>query len=127
MQSIAKFLEMIHFARDHSFGPWQGRSGAQLLFYLLSTACLHGLKWLKGEIPVAVLTSMLGPTDGYLTSVLMILALKTVPVSEADNAIVLVVFLGISLVSGSVLGTSKDEKIKTEFSITTKLTHFIST
>ncbi|KAK8620001.1 hypothetical protein V6N13_066490 [Hibiscus sabdariffa] len=128
MQSIAKFLEMIHFARDHSFGPWQGRSDfvgevsltaiyvlqsikkdtwgciARLLFYLLSTACLHGLKWLKGEIPVAVLTSMLGPTDGYLTSVLMILALKTVPVSEADNAIVLVVFLGISLVSGSVLG-----------------------
>ncbi|KAK8477786.1 hypothetical protein V6N11_060058 [Hibiscus sabdariffa] len=30
---------------------------ARLLFYLLSTACLHGPKWLKGEIPVAVLTA----------------------------------------------------------------------
>ncbi|KAK8649857.1 hypothetical protein V6N13_139511 [Hibiscus sabdariffa] len=80
MQSIAKSLEMVHFARDHSFGLWRGRSDfvgksltaiyvlqsikkdtwgfiARLLFYLLSTACLHGPKWLKGEIPVAVLTA----------------------------------------------------------------------
>ncbi|GMJ15661.1 hypothetical protein like AT1G02630 [Hibiscus trionum] len=78
---------------------------ARLLFYPLFTACLHGPKWLKGEIPVAGLTFMLGLTNGYLTSVLMILAPKTVPVSEAElSAIVLVVFLGIGLFSGSVLG-----------------------
>ncbi|EOY31094.1 Equilibrative nucleoside transporter [Theobroma cacao] len=78
---------------------------ARLLFYPLFTACLHGPKWLKGEVPVVVLTFMLGLTNGYLTSVLMILGPKTVPVSEAElSAIVLIVFLGIGLVSGSLLG-----------------------
>ncbi|XVE98340.1 hypothetical protein REPUB_Repub03eG0097900 [Reevesia pubescens] len=78
---------------------------SRLLFYPLFTACLHGPKWLKGEIPVVVLTFMLGLSNGYLTSLLMILGPKMVPVSEAElSAIVLVVFLGIGLVSGSVLG-----------------------
>lgn len=78
---------------------------SRLLFYPLFTACLHGPRWLKVEIPVVFLTFMLGLTNGYLTSVLMILGPKTVSESEAElSAIVLVVFLGIGLVSGSVLG-----------------------
>ncbi|KDP32421.1 hypothetical protein JCGZ_13346 [Jatropha curcas] len=77
----------------------------RLLFYPLFAACLHGPKWLRTEMPVVVLTFMLGATNGYLTSVIMILTPKTVPVSEAElSAIVLVVFLGLGLVCGSVLG-----------------------
>ncbi|KAJ7956710.1 Equilibrative nucleotide transporter like [Quillaja saponaria] len=76
----------------------------RLFFYPLFTACLHGPRWLKTEAPVVVLTFMLGLTNGYLTSVLMILAPKSVPISEAElSAIVMVVFLGIGLVGGSLL------------------------
>ncbi|CAK9139779.1 unnamed protein product [Ilex paraguariensis] len=78
---------------------------ARLLFYPLFAACLHGPKWLKTEVPIVVLTLMLGLSNGYLTSVLMILSPKSVPPSEAEIvAVVMVVFLGIGLVSGSILG-----------------------
>ncbi|KAH8481599.1 hypothetical protein H0E87_029181 [Populus deltoides] len=77
----------------------------RLVFYPLFAACLNGPKWLKTEVPVAILTSMLGVTNGYLTSVLMILAPMAVSVSEAElSAIAMVVFLGIGLVGGSVIG-----------------------
>ncbi|WCJ30049.1 Nucleoside transporter family protein [Euphorbia peplus] len=77
----------------------------RLLFYPLFAACLNGPKWLRTEVPVVALTFMLGVTNGYLTSVIMILGPKSVPVAEAElAAIVLVVFLGLGLVSGSVLG-----------------------
>ncbi|CAN6681214.1 unnamed protein product [Malus baccata var. baccata] len=77
----------------------------RLLFYPIFTACLHGPPWLKAETPMVALTFMLGLTNGYLTSVLMMIVPKTVPVSEAElSAIVMVVFLGVGLVSGSVLG-----------------------
>lgn len=78
---------------------------ARLMFIPLFMACLHGLKWLKTEVPVMTLTFMLGLTNGYLTSAFMILAPKSVPVSEAEvSALVMVVFLGLGLVAGSVLG-----------------------
>lgn len=100
---MGKSLTAIYVLQSIKKATWACIS--RLLFYPLFTACLHGPKWLKGEIPVVVLTFMLGLTNGYLTSVLMILAPKTVPVSEAElSAIVLVVFLGIGLVGGSVLG-----------------------
>ncbi|XWS70707.1 hypothetical protein CRYUN_Cryun03dG0070500 [Craigia yunnanensis] len=100
---MGKSLTAIYVLQSIKKATWACIS--RLLFYPLFTACLHGPKWLKGEIPVVVLTFMLGLTNGYLTSVLMILGPKTVPVSEAElSAIVLVVFLGIGLVSGSVLG-----------------------
>lgn len=77
----------------------------RLVFYPLFAACLNGPKWLKTEVPVAILTFMLGVTNGYLTSVLMILAPMAVSVSEAElSAIAMVVFLGIGLVGGSVIG-----------------------
>ncbi|TYI76265.1 hypothetical protein E1A91_D06G063800v1, partial [Gossypium mustelinum] len=77
----------------------------RLLFYPVFTACLHGPEWLKDEVLVVVVRFMLGLTNGYLTSVPMILGPKSLPVSEAElSAIALVVFLGIGLVSGSVLG-----------------------
>nr|KJB64745.1 hypothetical protein B456_010G063100 [Gossypium raimondii] len=78
---------------------------SRLLFYPVFTACLHGPEWLKDEVLVVVVRFMLGLTNGYLTSVPMILGPKSLPVSEAElSAIELVVFLGIGLVSGSVLG-----------------------
>ncbi|KAJ6857564.1 hypothetical protein NC651_039086 [Populus alba x Populus x berolinensis] len=66
----------------------------RLVFNPLLAACLNGPKWLKTEVPVAILTFMLGVTSGYLTSVLMILAPMAVSVSEAElSAIAIVVFL----------------------------------
>lgn len=77
----------------------------RLLFYPVFAACIHGPKFLQTEIPMIFLTSALGVTNGYLTSVLMILAPRSVPASEAETAgIVMVLFLGIGLVGGSVLG-----------------------
>ncbi|XVF34643.1 hypothetical protein REPUB_Repub18cG0076500 [Reevesia pubescens] len=100
---MGKSLTAIYVLQSIKKATWACIS--RLLFYPLFTACLHGPKWLKSEILVVVLTFLLGLTNGYLTSVLMILGPKTVPVSEAElSAIVLVVFLGIGLVSGSVLG-----------------------
>lgn len=77
---------------------------SRLLFYPLFYVFLHGPDWLKTEGPMATLTFMLGLTNGYLTSVLMILTPKTVPASEAEfAAIMMVVFLGIGLVGGSIV------------------------
>nr|GEU98711.1 equilibrative nucleotide transporter 8-like [Tanacetum cinerariifolium] len=77
----------------------------RLLLYPLFTACLHGPVWLKNEVFVVFLTVILGFTNGYLTSVIMMLAPKSVPPSEAEMAaVVMALFLGLGLVSGSVLG-----------------------
>ncbi|XP_057968434.1 equilibrative nucleotide transporter 8 [Malania oleifera] len=100
---IGKSLTALHLLKSIRKATWAciGR----LLFYPLFTGCLHGPRWLKSEVPVVLLTSMLGLTNGYLTSVAMILAPKSVPATEAEiSAIVMAVFLGIGLVSGSVLG-----------------------
>lgn len=77
----------------------------RLLFYPMFSLCLHGPRWLKTETPIILLTVTLGITNGYLTSVLMILSPKSVPISESEiAAIVMAVFLGMGLVAGSVLG-----------------------
>ncbi|GAB2300325.1 hypothetical protein Dimus_034361 [Dionaea muscipula] len=78
---------------------------ARLSFYPLFTACLHGPKWLKTEVPMVLLTFMLGISNGYVTSVLMILTPKSVPAEEAETAaVVMAIFLGLGLVGGSVFG-----------------------
>ncbi|KAG5559450.1 hypothetical protein RHGRI_009101 [Rhododendron griersonianum] len=78
---------------------------ARLLFYPLFSVCLHGPSWMKNEVIVAFLTIALGLTNGYLTSVLMILTPKSVLDPEAEvSAVVMAVFLGMGLVAGSVLG-----------------------
>ncbi|KAD4180158.1 hypothetical protein E3N88_28749 [Mikania micrantha] len=78
---------------------------ARLAFYPVFTACLHGPKWFRSEEFVVFLTFMLGFTNGYVTSVIMILAPKLVSSSEGElAAIVMALFLGIGLVCGSVLG-----------------------
>ncbi|KAK6945114.1 Equilibrative nucleoside transporter [Dillenia turbinata] len=88
-----------------SIGKATFGSVARLLFYPLFTAFLHGPTWLKSEVPMVSLTFVLGLTNGYLTTVLMILTPKSVPVEEAEiAAVVMVVFLGLGLVGGSILG-----------------------
>ncbi|KAJ4959064.1 hypothetical protein NE237_026175 [Protea cynaroides] len=78
---------------------------SRLLFYPLFTACLHGPKWFRTEVPVVFLTTMLGLSNGYLTSIFMILAPKSVLAAEAETAgIVMALFLAIGLVVGSILG-----------------------
>ncbi|KAI6675059.1 hypothetical protein NL676_002965 [Syzygium grande] len=76
---------------------------------LIESACSSTLwdtvgriKWT--EIPVTILTCLLGLTNGYLTSVLMILAPKVVQLQHAETAgIVVVLFLVLGLAIGSVV------------------------
>ncbi|EOY00376.1 Equilibrative nucleoside transporter - like 3 [Theobroma cacao] len=76
----------------------------RLLFFPLFIGCLHGPQFFRTEIPVSILTCLLGLTNGYLTSVLMILAPKSVQIQHAETAgIVMVLFLVIGLASGSVI------------------------
>ncbi|WOL09245.1 equilibrative nucleotide transporter 1 [Canna indica] len=77
---------------------------ARLLFYPLFYGCLHGPEFFRTEIPVTVLTCLLGLTNGYLTSVLMILAPKSVPIQHSETAgIVSVLFLVLGLAAGSIV------------------------
>ncbi|CAH9073962.1 unnamed protein product [Cuscuta epithymum] len=79
-------------------------SFARLLFLPLFYGCLHGPEFFRTELPVMVLTCLLGLTNGYLTSVLFILAPKTVLLQHAETAgLVLVLFLVIGLAVGSIL------------------------
>ncbi|CAN7129962.1 unnamed protein product [Brassica rapa subsp. narinosa] len=76
------------------------------LFYSLFWGCLHGPMFLRTEIHVAILTCLLGLTNGngYLKSVLMILAPKSVPRKHSETAgTVSVLFLVTGVASGSVL------------------------
>ncbi|XWS34822.1 hypothetical protein CRYUN_Cryun21dG0070200 [Craigia yunnanensis] len=76
----------------------------RLLFFPLYIGCLHGPQFFRTEIPVSILTCLLGLTNGYLTSVLMIMAPKSVQIQHAETAgTVMVLFLVIGLASGSVI------------------------
>ena len=76
----------------------------RLLFFPLFLACMHGPQILRSEIPITLLTCLLGLSNGYLTSVLMILAPKSVPIQHAETAgIAIVLFLILGLACGSVI------------------------
>ena len=100
---LGKSLTAIYAVKSIGKATWG--CIARLLFYPLFAACLHGPKWLRSELPVIFLTVMLGFTNGYLTSVLMILAPKSVPYEEAETAgFVMALFLAMGLATGSVIG-----------------------
>lgn len=81
-----------------------GASYARLLFLLLYYGFLHGPKFFGTEIPVTIITCLLGLTNGYFTSVLMILGTKRVQLQHSETAgIILVLFLTIGLATGSVV------------------------
>ncbi|GKB77262.1 equilibrative nucleotide transporter 8-like protein [Tanacetum coccineum] len=78
---------------------------ARVMFYPLFMGCVFGPRWLRNEAVVSLLTLLLGVSNGYLTSVLMIMAPKFVQVEESNIAgIVMSLFLAIGLVIGSGLG-----------------------
>ncbi|XP_023764675.1 equilibrative nucleotide transporter 8 [Lactuca sativa] len=77
----------------------------RVVFFPLFMGCIFGPNWLRKEVPVVLLTLLLGVSNGYLTSVLMIVAPKFVAVEESNIAgIVMSLFLAIGLVIGSALG-----------------------
>ncbi|KAM6562191.1 hypothetical protein CsatB_022189 [Cannabis sativa] len=81
-----------------------GGTVVRLLFFPLFYGCIHGPKFFRTEIPVTLLTCLLGLTNGYLTSVLMILAPKVVPLQHSETAgIVSVLFLVFGMAAGSVV------------------------
>ncbi|KAJ4974819.1 hypothetical protein NE237_007993 [Protea cynaroides] len=99
---VGKFLTAIYILESSKVAV--GGCIARWLFYPLFLVCLHGPKFLQTEIPVTVLTCLLGLTNGYFASVLMIKATKTVQIQHAQTTgIVLVLFLVIGLAVGSVV------------------------
>ncbi|KAL4564006.1 hypothetical protein LXL04_028055 [Taraxacum kok-saghyz] len=105
--NIADFLgkSFTGFFMVESIGKAVWGCVGRLVFYPVFTVCLHGPEWFRSEGFVVFLTFALGLTNGYLTSVIMILAPKLVPSSEAEMAgIVMALCLGMGLVCGSVLG-----------------------
>lgn len=81
-----------------------GLSFGRLLFLPLFWGCLHGPEFFRTEIPVTLLTCLLGLTNGYLTSVLFIMAPKIVQLQHSGTAgVVIVLFLVVGMAIGSVV------------------------
>ncbi|XP_076889442.1 equilibrative nucleotide transporter 8-like [Bidens hawaiensis] len=100
---VGKCLTAIYVPRDCKMAVW-GSIG-RVMFYPMFVGCIHGPKWMHSEGPVMNLTMMLGVSNGYLTSVLMILAPKMVPVEESEVVgIAMETSLVVGLVVGSALG-----------------------
>jgi equilibrative nucleoside transporter 1/2/3 len=81
-----------------------GGSLGRVVFYLLFYLCLHGPSFFQGDVVVIVITGLLGLTNGYFTTILMVLAPKSVPLEEAEvAAFLMVIFLILGLGAGSAL------------------------
>ncbi|KAJ3678161.1 hypothetical protein LUZ60_001964 [Juncus effusus] len=99
---VGKTLPAFYLLENSNTAVWG--CVARLLFYPLFIACLHGPEFFRTEIPVTVLTCLLGLTNGYLTAVIMILAPKAVPIQHSETAgIAIVLFLVVGLVLGSIV------------------------
>lgn len=100
---LGKMLTGVYVMKGLGKATW-GCMG-RVVFYPLFIGCFRGPEWLRTEAPVVVLTVMLGLSNGYLTSVVMILTPKVVPPPEAEvAAIIMAVLLAMGLVAGSVIG-----------------------
>ncbi|KAL2329309.1 hypothetical protein Fmac_022736 [Flemingia macrophylla] len=99
---VGKSLTAVYLLQNANIAV--GGCIARLLFFPLFLGCLHGPKFFRTEIPVTILTCLLGLTNGYLTSVLMILIPKSVKLQHAETAgIASVLFLVFGLAAGSVI------------------------
>ncbi|VAI50481.1 unnamed protein product [Triticum turgidum subsp. durum] len=108
---IGKCLPAIYLLQNSNVAV--AGSFTRLLFYPLFYGCLHGPSYFRTEIPVTVLTCLLGLTNGYLTSVLMILAPKAVPIHHSETAgIVIVLFLVVGLVLAYAFCWQLNTKLK---------------
>lgn len=102
---IGKCLTSICLVEDEKLAI--GGSFARLLFLPLFYGCMHGPEFFRTEIPVSILTCLLGFTNGYFSSVLLILGPKAVQLQHAETAgIALVFFLMIGQAIGSVVSWS---------------------
>ncbi|XP_074281077.1 equilibrative nucleotide transporter 8 [Silene latifolia] len=100
-----KSLTAVFIPSNKNIGKVIWACFGRVVFYPAFRVCLHGPRWLETDASIVFLTFMLGLTNGYLTSALMILAPKSVTVVEAETvAVVMAVALGLGLVGGSVLG-----------------------
>lgn len=81
-----------------------GGSVARVVFYSLFYLCLHGPSFFQSDSVAIILTSLLGLTNGYLTTLLMILAPKSVPSEESEvTGFLMVMFVILGLATGSIL------------------------
>lgn len=77
----------------------------RLVFFPLFYTVLYGPAIFREEAIVFLLTAMLGLSNGYMTSLVMIVAPKNVPVLESETAgIIMTLFLVSGLTIGSLLG-----------------------
>lgn len=80
-------------------------SAARLGFYPLFALCVWGPYWLRTEVPVVALTAALGFSNGYVTTVLMMVTPKVVSEDKAEVAgVLMVLFLVVGLFLGSFAG-----------------------
>ncbi|XP_075511583.1 equilibrative nucleotide transporter 1 [Primulina tabacum] len=99
---VGKTLTPLYLMENAKMAIWA--SFGRLLFLPLFYICLHGPDLFRTEVPVTVLTCLLGLTNGYFTCVLMILAPKTVLLQHSETAgIVIVLYLVAGLAIGSVV------------------------
>ncbi|XP_073525780.1 uncharacterized protein [Phyllobates terribilis] len=99
---VGKSLTAVYLLENEKIAV--GATVLRLLFYPLFLGCLHGPSFFRTEIPVSILTCLLGLTNGYFTSVLMILAPKKVQLQHSETAgIVIVLFLVVGLAIGSIV------------------------
>ncbi|XP_076904733.1 equilibrative nucleotide transporter 8-like [Bidens hawaiensis] len=100
---LGKCLTAIYVPKGSKGAVWSCM--ARVLFYPLFIGCVNGPRWMHSEGPVIFLTLMFGVSNGYLTSVLMMLAPKSVPIKEAEVVgMAMETALVIGLVVGSALG-----------------------
>ncbi|KAL3511272.1 hypothetical protein ACH5RR_030673 [Cinchona calisaya] len=105
LDMIGKCITSICLIENAKFAI--GGSFARVLFLPLFYGCMHGPRFFRTEIPVSILTCLLGFTNGYFTSAVLILGPKTVELQRAETAgIVLVLFLIIGQAIGSVISWS---------------------
>ncbi|KAK7263935.1 hypothetical protein RJT34_31534 [Clitoria ternatea] len=99
---VGKSLTAVYLLENEKIAI--GSCIVRLLFFPLFLGCLHGPQFFRTEIPVTILTCLLGLTNGYLTSVLIILIPKTVKLQHAKTAgIASVLFLVFGLAAGSII------------------------
>lgn len=100
---VGKWATAVHLVENHPV--LIAGCVARLLFFPLFAVCLHGPAPLRTELPVAVLTVLLGMTNGYLTSALLIVAPKAVLIEETETTgMVMALFLVVGLAFGSIIG-----------------------
>lgn len=100
---VGKMLTAVYRAENQTF--MVRACFGRLLFFPLFYTVLHGPPLFRTETPVFVLTAALGLSNGYLTSLVMIVAPKNVSILESETAgIIMTIFLVGGLAIGSILG-----------------------